>query len=84
MGEVKRKRPWENEEIQEDNDALRRFLHQIILCTLISIGILIAIQINPNNYWKQWMSRELTKDIQVQQVYSFVDHMKKTIAYYIE
>ncbi|MDF2877173.1 MAG: hypothetical protein K0S30_269 [Clostridia bacterium] len=84
MGEVRRKRPWEEKQSEPENNVFEKFLQQLILCTVILIGILIALHRNNNSELKQLISVQLSKSIQLQEIYSLVDEVKDKVSHYID
>ncbi|MDF2593855.1 MAG: hypothetical protein K0R69_196 [Clostridia bacterium] len=84
VGEVRRKRPWEEKQNEIENNMFEKFLQQLILCTIILIGILIVLHRNNNSELKQLISGQLNKSIQLQEIYSLVDEVKEKVSHYID
>lgn len=84
VGEVRRKRPWEEKQNEIENNMFEKFFQQLILCTMILIGILIVLHRNNNSELKQLISGQLNKSIQLQEIYSLVDDVKEKVSHYID
>jgi len=79
MGEVKRKRPWEQEANEIENSTFETFLRQLVLCTFILIGLFIVLNAKGNPNLRQRIQIELTKNIQLQDAESIINYVKSTV-----
>ncbi len=83
MREVKRKRPWETQIEETDSHMLNTFFYQLILSTFIIIGIFMALNTDNNKEIKSFISRELTRSIQLEDIETFVSDVKFTVDQYM-
>lgn len=83
MGEVKRKRPWEQEQMDAENNMLETFFRQLILSTCIILGVLIVLSTKHQEAFKQIVHSELTKTIDLKSADAFINEIKETASRYI-
>lgn len=83
MGEVKRKRPWEQEQNEIENSTFETFLRQLVLCTFILMGLLIVLNSKSNINLRERITIELTKNIQFKDAESLIDYVKSTVDDYL-
>ena len=83
MGQVRRKRPWE-ENIEDDKNFLAEFIGQMIICTFLCIGVLIMLNTNESAKWQKLIKQEVTKEINTEDVYAFIAQAKETLDHYID
>lgn len=83
MGEVKRKRPWE----EKDKQSLvylhaNEWLWQCITCIMILITVLCTMQYSSNKNMLYLLDEEINKTIQKEELYSLVDGLEDIISEY--
>jgi hypothetical protein len=83
MGEVRRKRPWEEEQEQVDGSVLETFLQQIVLCAFILIGLFIILNAQNSTNLRKVINTELTKNIELNDADVLIDYVKSSVNEYI-
>lgn len=79
MHKSTRKRPWEKQDQTLQGTAFDTFLHQLILCTFITIGIFVALYTDNNHTIKQVLTQEISKNIELEDLKTW---MKTIVEYF--
>ena len=76
MGEIKRKRPWESEEIQMEEGMQNTLILQFTASLVIAMGIIVGLNTQNNNAFREMIKIELKKNIEIQDISAAAQYVK--------
>lgn len=82
MGEVRRKRPWEDRPSTDENEEANSFVIRIIICTLIIGSILITKGVKSTDNIKAWIHTELMRSVSVEEVTMLRQRLEEIVSQY--
>ncbi|PHV71490.1 hypothetical protein CS063_05430 [Sporanaerobium hydrogeniformans] len=82
MGEVKRKRPWEDKPKEEPTTFANDLLNQILICTVIGIGAFLVLNTKESTKWKDTFQQEISKNIEIEDLQKWVKKGREVIRDY--
>ncbi len=82
MGEVKRRKPWEEVPKEESGNVGTVFLNQLLICGIIGIGALFVFNTNDSAKWKGIFQQEISKNLKLEDFKQLVDKSNQLIRDY--